>query len=252
MTSRAAASTASRGDAGPDGGARRPAARPAARRSTRAKSRRRLADGVGAGASRSSSRRASCRRCRRRPGRRPRSPGRTARGAGWRRWGRTPTMTKSTVACPSARIASAMSRPTSRSVRPARSHCRTCACTRSIAAPAARSASTSAARLAHPQLAQDRAGEHLLGAGHRGPESAAPSRPTCGRRADHGAGTGERASHQRVRVVGLAPGARISTPSAADGRRLRRPAARGRARPRPGRPPAGRTRQVSRSSGMAS
>ena len=54
------------------------------------------------------------------------------------------TMTKSVRACPSAAIASAMSAATSRSVRPARSQPGTRACTRSMAAPAARSAAISA------------------------------------------------------------------------------------------------------------
>ena len=76
-------------------------------------------------------------------------------------------MTKSTVACPAAMIASAMSLPTSASVRPGLSHCGTWAWTASIAAPAARSAATSAGRLAHAQLAQDLAARALVGAGHR-------------------------------------------------------------------------------------
>ena len=54
------------------------------------------------------------------------------------------TITKSTVACPSARMASAMSVPTSRSVRPACSQPGTRVCTRSMASPASRSAATSA------------------------------------------------------------------------------------------------------------
>ena len=54
------------------------------------------------------------------------------------------TITKSTVACPSARMASAITEPTSRSVSPGRSQPGTRACTRSMASPASRSAATSA------------------------------------------------------------------------------------------------------------
>lgn len=56
-------------------------------------------------------------------------------------------MTKSVVVWPDATIASAMSLATSRSVRPGRSHSPIERCTRSIAAPARRSASTSAGLL---------------------------------------------------------------------------------------------------------
>jgi hypothetical protein len=77
------------------------------------------------------------------------SPSRSARSetswCGLAALGPEATMTKSTVACPSARMASVITEPTSRSVIPARSQPGTRACTRSIAAPASRSASTSAA-----------------------------------------------------------------------------------------------------------
>ena len=56
-------------------------------------------------------------------------------------------MTKSGRACPSATIAAPMSAATSFSVRPGRSHSPIRRCTRSMAAPAAASASTSAAPL---------------------------------------------------------------------------------------------------------
>ena len=62
-------------------------------------------------------------------------------------FGPDPTITNSASAWPSATIAAAMSAATSASVRPARSHSPTRACTRSIAAPASRSAAISLASL---------------------------------------------------------------------------------------------------------
>ena len=59
-------------------------------------------------------------------------------------FGPEPTITKSTVACPSARMASVITEPTARSVSPGRSQPGTRACTRSMAAPASRRAATSA------------------------------------------------------------------------------------------------------------
>ncbi len=56
-------------------------------------------------------------------------------------------MTKSADACPSARMASRTMEPTARSVSPGRSQPGIRACTRSMAAPASRSAATSAAVL---------------------------------------------------------------------------------------------------------
>ena len=141
-----------------------------------------------------------------------------------------------------------MSRPTSRSVRPGRSHSPIRACTRSIACAGPRSASTSAGRLAHPQRAQHRAGQGLLGVGKRRRGAAAPARPTSGRPPiRRGARRGPRA----------AAGATARTrrrsrrqPRPHRGRRRQRPrlpAARAAARRASARPLAGSTRQVSRS-----
>lgn len=62
-------------------------------------------------------------------------------------FGPDPTITKSACVWPSSSMAAVMSAPTSASVRPALSHSPMRACTRSIAAPALRSASISAASL---------------------------------------------------------------------------------------------------------
>ena len=61
--------------------------------------------------------------------------------------GPLPTMMKSTDTCPAPRMSSAMSAPTSRSVRPGRRSPGTAAWTRSMAAPAATSAATSVGSL---------------------------------------------------------------------------------------------------------
>ena len=59
-------------------------------------------------------------------------------------FGPEPTITKSALMWPSAKMASAILTPTWRSVCPALSQCGTLACTRSIASPASLSAATSA------------------------------------------------------------------------------------------------------------
>ncbi len=107
----------------------------------------RFADRVRPGRVRVVALRRSARRCRPRPHRLTRSPGPTTSDAGWRRSGRCRRSRSRRRTCPSSTMAAAMSAPTSASVRPARSHSPTRACTRSIAAPALRSASTSAASL---------------------------------------------------------------------------------------------------------
>ena len=112
--------------------------------------------------------------------------------------------------------------------------------------PASRSAATSAGDLAHPQVAQDRAGQHLLGAGQRGAGTAAPSAPTCGRTA--------RPRRPRRAAWPPAHTGRRSRPTGSSPGRARRPgtpgrrAARAAARPGTGRRRPGTTRQVSRSS----
>ena len=78
---------------------------------------------------------------------RARPPGARPRGAGWRRSVPNRRSRTRRPTWPSSTIAAAMSAPTSDSVRPAFRNSAIRACTRSIAAPAARSSATSAASL---------------------------------------------------------------------------------------------------------
>ena len=184
---------------------------------------------------------------------RARSPGRRARGAGWRRWGRWPTMTKSTRRVARARIASAMSAPTSRSVRPGaqplghpRVHAVDGRAGRGAARRPRRASCASAARAGPARRARCSAPGIAARSAQR------PSRPTCGRRAPTALPRRAAAERdQRVRVVGLAPGRR----SRRRARRAGEASAAGQLQPRHdqnGSPSAGSTRQVSRSSGIAS
>ena len=105
--------------------------------------------------------------------------------------------------------------------------------------------------LAHPQLAEHRGrrGSARRRAGR--PATAAPARPTSGWPAPTRRGAAQPAGDHGVRVVGLAPADHLDV-EVAHRRRQRRRAPRARAPPGTGRPSAGSTRQVSRSSGSAS
>ena len=209
------------GDAGPDRrDARRlgVAAAPRSRRGTRPAA---APTAVRAGRSPSSSRRHGAADVDDDRARRRRSPGRRCRGAGWRRSGRRATMTKSTVACPSARIAAAMSAATSRSVRPARSHSpHPRVHRRRWPAPARRSAVDLGGGLAHPQLAQHLAGEALLGAGQRGAQGEHLLGPHAVAEADRRGPRAPRAA--ATRAYGSVPSAWSTMTGTPRGRRPRR------------------------------
>ncbi len=105
-------------------------------------------------------------------------------------------------------------------------------------------------RLAHPQLAQHRAGQQLVDIAASRRAAAAPSRPTCGCRAPR-ARVRAAASATSAYGSSVSPHACTSRPSSPIG--LARAA--GFSRPGTttlGSPSAGTTRQVSRSSGIAS
>ena len=180
MTSRAARVDRLGGDTRAGRARRRRAGPRAAPRSSRRNVGGRLAEGVHAGAVRAVALGASCRRCRRRRRRPPRAPGRRPRGAGDAPLGPEPTMTKSTVSWPSSRIAAAMSRPTSRSVRPGPQELGHPGVhpVDGLAGPAQRVDLVGG--LAHPQLAEHvgRRGSARRRAGR--PGTAAPARPTSG------------------------------------------------------------------------
>ena len=114
-------------------------------------------------------------------------------------------MTNAAAVWPSSTIAAAMSAPTCASVRPALRNSPMRACTRSIAAPAARSCVDLGGVLAHPQLAHDRPGEGLrgLGQGVAQPEHVL-RRHRVGHR-EPGRAAGEVAD-QQVRVFAVVPG----------------------------------------------
>ena len=216
------------GDAGPYGVARRRAGRAAAPRSSRANVGGRLADGVGAGGVGAVAVGQWCRRCRRRPGRRCWMTRSDTSWCGLAPLGPEATMTKSTVAWPAARIASAMSRATSRSVRPARSHSRhlrgapgRCAAPASrSAADLARATCASAAPAARrrPAPARRRAARRGSAATLHRPHAVVDGRP--GRTSPQPAGD------ERVRVLGLVPGDEVEA-EPGGGRGLARPAAPG-------------------------
>ena len=159
-------------------------------------------------------------------------------------------MTKSTVSCPSARIAAAISRPASRSVRPGLRNSAIRACTRSIACPGAAQRVDLLGRLAHPQVAEDLGGEacsapgsasrnreHLLGPHPVGqpdpPGLRAAGRPTMA--------YGSSVSAQPTTSMPRAATAEASTAGTSSCGATRN-----------GSPSAGSTRQVSRSRGSAS
>ena len=120
-------------------------------------------------------------------------------------FGPDPTITNAASRWPSSTIAAAMSAPTCASVRPALRNSPIRACTRSIAAPAARSCADLGGVLADPQLAHDRAGEGLRGLGQG---VAQPEHVHRGHRVGHrdpGGAAGEVAD-QQVRVLAVVPG----------------------------------------------
>ncbi len=181
------------------------------------------------------------------------SPGRSTRSetswCGLAAFGPEPTITKSTWVCPSARMASAISVPTSRSVRPALSQPGTRACTRSIAAPASRSASTSAGLL---RIRRSRSAE--LARTWRAPGIASRSRSTIRAHiwsASPATPTGP--SRRAIRAYGssVSSQAIISSPRPEAGDACAA-ASSSRGTTRTGAPQAGITRQVRRSSCLAS
>ena len=121
--------------------------------------------------------------------------------------GPDPTMMNATSECPSATMACAMSAATSASVRPGTRNSGTRACTRSIAAPALRSASISAASL----IIRSRRSTSVASTG------TTPSTSASGRRCSAGmasvtcdacqrpACATERVGHQPVRIVAVDP-----------------------------------------------
>ena len=119
-------------------------------------------------------------------------------------------MMNATSECPSATMASAISAATSASVRPGTRNSGTRACTRSIAAPALRSASISARVLDHPQSPQHVGGQHRDHAQHVGQRQQVQRRHRIG---DRGGGrrTAQRLGHQPVRVIAVDPVAHRQT-----------------------------------------
>ena len=118
--------------------------------------------------------------------------------------GPEPTMMNATSECPSATIASAISAATSASVRPGTRNSGTRACTRSIAAPALRSASISAASL----IIRSRRSTSVASTGTTPSTSASGSRCSAGIESVTAVGGGraaERVGHQPVRVVAVHP-----------------------------------------------
>ena len=117
--------------------------------------------------------------------------------------GPEPTITKSALMCPSAKMASAILTPTWRSVCPALSQLGTFACTRSIASPASLSAATSAGVL------RIRSGDRtVLASRWPAPGSACANWSTCSAhiRSLRATSRGRRpCGDQRERVGGLAP-----------------------------------------------
>ena len=118
--------------------------------------------------------------------------------------GPEPTMTKSTVSWPSARIAAAISRPASRSVRPGDEE---------LGHPGVHPVDglTRAAQrvdlvggLAHPQVAEHVGPEALLGIGQGGPEPEHLLGPHPVRQADQ-PGVPEAGGDGGVRALGLSP-----------------------------------------------
>ena len=119
--------------------------------------------------------------------------------------GPEPTMMNATAECPSATIASAISAATSSSVLPGTRNSGTRACTRSIAAPALRRASISAASL----IIRSRRSTSVASTGTTPSTSASGSRCSAGiesvtarRRPGR---TTERVGHHPVRVVTVHP-----------------------------------------------
>ena len=127
------------------------------------------------------------------------------RGAGWPRSGPEATMVKSTCTWPSARIASAISAPTCRSVRPGPQPAGHLGVHPVDGRAGLAQRGDLGWVLAHPQVAQRRAGQHLAGPGqripqlqdHQGPHLV--GQPGAGHRP-------QPVRDQRVRVLGLLPG----------------------------------------------
>ena len=174
------------------------------------------------GCSPSSSPRRWCRRCRR-PRRRRASITRSPTSwCGEAPLGPEPTMTKSTVACPSSRIAAAISRPASRSVMPGAQelgHPGVHAVDR-LAGPA--QGVDLVGRLAHPQVSEDRRGEALLRARQGGaePQHLLGPHPVGQRRPEPT--PADAGGDERVRVLGLAPAQHLDAQPRHAGRLHRR------------------------------
>ena len=119
--------------------------------------------------------------------------------------GPEPTMMNATSECPSATMASAISAATSASVRPGTRNSGTRACTRSIAAPALRSASISAASL----IIRSRRNTSVASTGTTPSTSASGSRCSAGiesvTASSRRAGRRQRLGHQPVRVLAVHP-----------------------------------------------